>query len=251
MPRAQRKQSGAEGGASHTHSHSSVQQQLQAKRVLSNDEEEDSRSSPQSSIANSPTRDDVIMQRVSKKRPAPVDETGEGNDFGNEMQKMLECFGADVTKTLIAKRKRIENLTQNSLKSSNKKVDDIWKLQQSERNKLSDEYCRQLNSVFQQWESDLEKTKDQEEKLTGLFKQQQKLFQQARVVQSQRLKTIRQLQEQYSKGTSELDKYHMGMQTNIQGEMKKEMALLQKRILMDTQQQEMANVRKSLQTMLF
>lgn len=34
------------------------------------------------------------------------------------------------------------------------------------RNKLNDEYLKQATAVFQQWESDLEKTKDQEEKLT-------------------------------------------------------------------------------------
>jgi hypothetical protein len=40
---------------------------------------------------------------------------------------------ADITKTLSAKRKRLENYTQNSLKTTNKKVDDIWKGQNAER----------------------------------------------------------------------------------------------------------------------
>ena len=35
--------------------------------------------------------------------------------------------------------------------------------------------------------------------MQNLFRQQQKLFQQSRVVQAQRLKTIRQLHEQYTK----------------------------------------------------
>ena len=35
--------------------------------------------------------------------------------------------------------------------------------------------------------------------IQNLFRQQQKLFQQSRVVQAQRLKTIRQLHEQYTK----------------------------------------------------
>ena len=53
--------------------------------------------------------------------------------FSNEMQKMLECFGADITKTLIAKRKRLEQYTQSSLKTTNRKVEEIWKTQQGER----------------------------------------------------------------------------------------------------------------------
>ncbi|XP_046328225.2 synaptonemal complex protein 3-like [Haliotis rufescens] len=204
--------------------------------------------SPQS-LDSSPIRADAtpIVSRVGKKRTAD----GEGEDFGSEMQKMLECFGADISKTLVSKRRRLEQLTQVSLRSTNKKVDDIWKAQQTERHKLQGEYARQVGTVFTQWESDIDKTKEQEEKLAMLFKQQQKLFQQARIVQSQRLKTLKQLQEQFSRGVEELEQCHINQQNNVQSEMKKEMALLQKKLLMDTQQQEMANVRKSLQTMLF
>lgn len=34
------------------------------------------------------------------------------------------------------------------------------------RTRLQDEYSKQVNAVFQQWESDLEKTREQETKLT-------------------------------------------------------------------------------------
>ena len=54
-------------------------------------------------------------------------------------------------------------------------------------------------AVLNQWETDIQKSKEAEEKLSNMFKQQQKLFQQQRVVQAQRLKTIKQLQEQYIK----------------------------------------------------
>ncbi|ESO97668.1 hypothetical protein LOTGIDRAFT_152756 [Lottia gigantea] len=211
--------------------------------------------SPVESIDSSPLHErdgETPIVSRGKKRQAPTeDEENTGGDFGHEMQKMLECFGADISKTLISKRKRLEQLTHSTLKSTNKRVEDIWRAQQLERVKLQEEYCKQVGSVFSQWEVDIEKTKEQEEKLTVLFKQQQKLFQQSRIVQGQRLKTIRQLQEQFSKGMDELDKCHISQQSNVQSELKKEMALLQKKILMDTQQQEMANVRKSLQTMLF
>lgn len=37
------------------------------------------------------------------------------------------------------------------------------------RQKLQDEYVRQVGTVFQQWESDLQKAKEQEEKLNVIF----------------------------------------------------------------------------------
>ncbi|CAL1537652.1 unnamed protein product [Lymnaea stagnalis] len=191
----------------------------------------------------------LINPGPGKKRIADVDY--DPADFSHEMQKMLEGFGADISKTLSHKKKRMEQLTQNSLKNANKKVEEIWKTQQLVRTKLQEEFSKQINAVYQQWESDIEKTKEQEEKLNNLFKQQQKLFQQSRIVQSQRLKSVREISEQFIMGLEELERNRQTQQTSLQTELKKEMQLLQKRILMDTQQQEMSNVRKSLHSMLF
>ncbi|XP_076450134.1 synaptonemal complex protein 3-like [Babylonia areolata] len=193
----------------------------------------------------------ILAGRTGKKRAFEEEDCGPSGDFGSEMQKMLEVFGADISKTIGEKKKRLEQFTQSSLKTTAKRVEQIWKGQQSERTKLQEEYCRQAESVFAQWNTDIEKMKEQEEKLTNLFKQQQKVFQQTRVIQGQRLKTIRQLNEQFVRGLDELEKSHANQQNSVQSELKKEMALLQKRILMDMQQREVTNMRKSLQTMLF
>lgn len=195
------------------------------------------------------TKGPTMPQGSSKKRQAS--DNYDPSDFSHEMQKMLEGFGADVSKTLNYKKKRMEQMTQSSLKSTNKKVEEIWKNQQQARSKLQEEFGKQMHAVIQQWESDIEKSHEQEEKLNTLFKQQQKLFAQSRIVQNQRLKTVRELSEQFVRGLEELDKSRESQQATLQSELKKEMQLLQKKILMDTQQQEMANVRKSLHQMLF
>ncbi|XP_035674743.1 synaptonemal complex protein 3-like isoform X2 [Branchiostoma floridae] len=198
-----------------------------------------------------------ILPKTSKKRSyldedEEEEETTAGHEaFGGEMKNLLESFGADISKTLSAKRKRLEMFTHSAVKASNHKVENTWMAQHSERMKLSSEYQTQVQTVMNQWDSDIQKFKEQEEKLQNLFKQQQKLFQQQRVIQSQRLKTLRQLHDQYTKGMDELEHCHQDQQGSMQVELRKEMALLQKKILMDTQHQEMAAVRKSLQTMLF
>ncbi|NXD08902.1 SYCP3 protein, partial [Nothocercus nigrocapillus] len=171
--------------------------------------------------------------------------------FRGEVQNMLERFGADINKALLAKRKRLEMYTKASLKTSNQKIEHVWKTQQEQRQKLNHEYSQQFLTLFQQWDIDVQKSEEQEEKLANMFRQQQKLFQQARVVQSQRLKTIKQLYEQFIKSMEELEKNNENLLAGAQSELRKEMAMLQKKIMMDTQQQEMATVRKSLQSMLF
>ncbi|NXA23703.1 SYCP3 protein, partial [Ibidorhyncha struthersii] len=160
-------------------------------------------------------------------------------------------FLSDINKALLAKRKRLEMYTKASLKTSNQKIEHVWKTQQEQRQKLNHEFSQQFLTLFQQWDVDVQKAEEQEEKLANMFRQQQKVFQQARIVQSQRLKTIKQLYEQFSKSMEELEKSNENLLAGAQSELRKEMALLQKKIMMDTQQQEMATVRKSLQSMLF
>ncbi|XP_053318581.1 synaptonemal complex protein 3 [Spea bombifrons] len=193
-----------------------------------------------------------VIDKHGKKRSAPMTNQEVDEDhMGGEVQTMLERFGADISKALLAKRKRLEIYTKASLKTSNQKIENVWKTQQDQRQKLSNEYSQQFLALFQQWESDVHKAEEQEDKLTNMFRQQQKLFQQARIIQSQRLKTIKQLYEQFLKSMNDLEKNHEDLLTGAQNELRKEMAMLQKKILMDTQQQEMASVRKSLQSMLF
>ena len=99
---------------------------------------------------------------------------------------------------------------------------------------LGNEYQKQVHTVLSQLESDLAKSKAEEENIRELMKKTEKTFQQQRIVQTQRMKTIRKLHDQYMKGMSDLDEAHRGQQTTMQSELKKEMALLQKKILMET-----------------
>ncbi|XP_023572659.1 synaptonemal complex protein 3 [Octodon degus] len=189
--------------------------------------------------------------------PAGIDKRGKKRssaeileDMGGEVQNMLEKFGADINKALLAKRKRLETYTKASFKSSSQKIEHVWKTQQEQRQKLNQEYSEQFLTVFQQWDTDLKKVEEQEEKLMNILRQQQKVFQQCRIVQNQRLKTVKQLYEEYIKSLEDLEKNHDNLLSGTQNELKKEMAMLQKKIMMETQQQEMASVRKSLQSML-
>uniref|UniRef100_F6Y8Y3 Synaptonemal complex protein 3 n=1 Tax=Xenopus tropicalis TaxID=8364 RepID=F6Y8Y3_XENTR len=158
-----------------------------------------------------------VIDKCRKKRPSSsLSNQGADNDY--------------MGKALMAKRKRLETYTKASLKTSNQKIENVWKTQQDDRQKLSSEYSQQFGDLCQRWEADAQKAEEQDEKLTNMIRQQQKLFHQARIVQNQRLKTIRQDNEQFLKNMSDLEKTH----ENAQNELKKEMALLQKKIMMDT-----------------
>ncbi|XP_043397691.1 synaptonemal complex protein 3 isoform X3 [Chelonia mydas] len=162
--------------------------------------------------------DTPVIDKHGKKRPSVTPHAVVEEDVGGEVQTMLERFGADINKALLAKRKRLEMYTKASLKTSNQKIEHVWKTQQEQRQKLNQEYSQQFLTLFQQWDMDMQKAEEQEEKLASM---------------------------------EELEKNHENLLAGAQNELRKEMAMLQKKIMMDTQQQEMATVRKSLQSMLF
>ncbi|KAI4890868.1 hypothetical protein NFI96_023732, partial [Prochilodus magdalenae] len=141
---------------------------------------------------------------------------------------------ADINKAFVAKRKCLESFTSSSLKTGQQKIEEIWKSQQKERAQMSEDYYTQFRSVFQQWESDIQRTKDQDKKFMSLFQHQQAMFQQMRASQGQRLKTLKQLVDHYIKSMQELQNTHKEQNTTVMDELRQEMALLQKKILMNT-----------------
>ncbi|XP_073328567.1 synaptonemal complex protein 3 [Pagrus major] len=185
-----------------------------------------------------------IVDKLAKKRPAAAafEEEGAPCAVGNEVQSMLEKFGADISKVMQAKKKRLESLTKNYMKGSQQKLEQLWSNYHTQRQKMTHQYSQQVSSALQQWEAEAQRAEEQEEKLNNLFRQQQKILQQARVVQNQKLKTVRELYEQFVKNMEETEKSHDAFLQGAQQELRKEMATLQKKILMDTQQQEMATV---------
>ncbi|KAK7878190.1 hypothetical protein WMY93_031187 [Mugilogobius chulae] len=185
----------------------------------------------------------LLVEKPPKKRPS--------SDFDDDddADSMLEQFGSDINKA--AKKKRLETLTSNYMKGSQHKLEQLWSTHQSQRQRLTQKYSQQVSVALQQWEVEAQRGEEQEERMNNLFKQQVKVLQQARAAQSQKLKAVRELYEVFVKNVEEMQKSHEAFVQGASQELRKEMNTLQKKILMDTQQQEMANVRKSLTSMLF
>ncbi|CAM9449066.1 unnamed protein product, partial [Rangifer tarandus platyrhynchus] len=88
-------------------------------------------------------------------------------DLWNEIQKMLEEFRVDMKQALLAKRKKFEMNTRATIKITNEKLDSVWKTHQEQRKKqnLYLEYAQQFQTLFREWDLDMKKAQEQEEKL--------------------------------------------------------------------------------------
>ncbi|XP_049479547.1 synaptonemal complex protein 3-like isoform X1 [Panthera onca] len=172
-------------------------------------------------------------------------------DVGNEVQKMLERLGVDIKQALLTKRKMFEMGTKASIKTTNETIEHVWKLQQEQRQNLHLKYSQQFLTLFREWNVDMQKAQKQQEKLASMFQEQRKVLQQARVVQKQRLQKIKNLYVQFLESMQDLEKDHEHLLTDEQSEVREEMTKLQNKIMMEVQQQELAIVQKSLQSLLF
>uniref|UniRef100_A0A8C5KT88 Synaptonemal complex protein 3 n=1 Tax=Jaculus jaculus TaxID=51337 RepID=A0A8C5KT88_JACJA len=156
---------------------------------------------------------------------------------------------ADVKKTLLAKRKRVQIYTKASFKASSQKFEQAWKTQQE--HKLNSEYSQQFKDMLKIWDSEAQKYEEEEETvMVDFIHQLQKNIQQYASVQNQRFKRVKLLHDQFIKSLKNI-KRTKTLFACTQNELRKEMAMLQKKLMMETQQQEVENVRKSLQSMLF
>uniref|UniRef100_A0A3P8X7D9 Synaptonemal complex protein 3 n=1 Tax=Cynoglossus semilaevis TaxID=244447 RepID=A0A3P8X7D9_CYNSE len=194
--------------------------------------------------------DSPIAHKLPKKRVASAP-SAEEKATGVGYNSLFNLHLVDISKVMQAKKKRLESLTKNYMKGSQDKLEQLWNNHHTQRQKMTQLYSQQVDAALQQWETEAQRRDEQEEQLNDLFRQQQKVLQQARVMQNQKLKKVRKLYEQFVKMTEDMEKTHESFLQGAQQELKKEMNTLQKKVLMEMHQQEMATVRKSLQSMLF
>ncbi|XP_036082954.1 synaptonemal complex protein 3 [Rousettus aegyptiacus] len=173
------------------------------------------------------------------------------NELGSELQNMLAGIEGDMRKVLQAKRKRFITNTNASLEVINQKLIGSRKKHQEKRLKHYHKYSQQFTTLFQEWDADVQKAKAQEERLAILFQEQRKIFQQARLAQIQKLKKMKTLYDEFLKSMEDLEKSHEYFLTNEESEFKQELASMHKKIMLDAQQQELAVVKKSLESLLF
>jgi len=123
--------------------------------------------------------------------------------------------------------------TRASVKNINQKIERVWKAQEEQRQKLYHEYCQQFLTLLREWNIDVQRAKEEGEKLANILQQQQEVLQHSRTVQSQRMQAIKGLYEQFLESVEDLEKNQENFLTGEQSELRKEMAMLQKHLMME------------------
>ncbi|KAF0876921.1 SYCP3 protein, partial [Crocuta crocuta] len=70
-----------------------------------------------------------------------------------------------IKQALLTKRKKFEMDTKASIKTTSETIEHIWKTQQEQRQNLHLKYSQQFLTLFREWNIDMRKAQEQEEKL--------------------------------------------------------------------------------------
>ncbi|XP_060230697.1 synaptonemal complex protein 3-like [Meriones unguiculatus] len=173
-----------------------------------------------------PENERYTVLRSTEKSLVPPRSDG---DTGYEVKNKLEKIGAQLSSVVVENKTRMQSYVKSVVKDCNRNIKEHWKVHQEEMREFKIEYTEQTISVFKQWDSDIKQVEDQENELTGIFNQQQKTFQQARMLQTDSLKALKQADDEFLKDLEDLENYSSVLKS-IRNEFKKQKTLLQRNI---------------------
>lgn len=168
---------------------------------------------------------------------------------GNEVTSLVNSIGMKVSKTVTARRKRLAAFASTAIKVSEKRYEQMFSKQKAGRERVIEEYEKQVCNIFKEWECDIHKAKDDHDELESILRRLHKILQQREVVHA-RCKSLRSMHEKFMKKNMDLSKVHKDQRENIHRELRKELSILQEKMITDSRREDISNMRKSLQAML-
>ncbi|XP_060230707.1 synaptonemal complex protein 3-like [Meriones unguiculatus] len=163
-------------------------------------------------------------------------------DAGEKVETILGKIGANVNTALSAKRHRMETAAQEAIEGIDQKMKQVWYSQEDALVKLNEDSAQSFIKLFEQWNLDFQKIREQHDKLIDDFKKQENIFQESRFIHMQSLRTIKNVHEQFLMDLDKLEEKNDELLAGAQNEIKEEMNKLQKKIMRESEQEQMANV---------
>ncbi|KAL6091557.1 hypothetical protein STEG23_025235 [Scotinomys teguina] len=144
-------------------------------------------------------------------------------DLGEKMEGVLGKIGAEITHAINMKRLKMETDIKKSFEGIDEKMKQTWNSYESEISKLNEDSTQSFINLFEQWNSDFQNLQEQQKKLMDDFQKEVMTLQQYRLIQNQRMRTVKQVHEQFLKNLEELEKENHKMLLSIQNDFQEEM----------------------------
>ncbi|XP_071807288.1 LOW QUALITY PROTEIN: uncharacterized protein [Asterias amurensis] len=162
--------------------------------------------------------------------------------------QMLKAVGENLKQKMMTKRIQAQKLTDGAVKSTQKSVLNMWAKQLQARSKCQEEFKSMLLSEILSLETDLGNLQEQYMKMEAYLKQHHRKVASTLIQHVSRVKSLQSEHREESRDLNhELGKHLL---QSVKQVLAQEMVTMQKKLLQDSQQHEIQQMKRSLQTML-
>ncbi|XP_052075917.1 synaptonemal complex protein 3-like [Mytilus californianus] len=172
-------------------------------------------------------------------------------DPTTEVSTLLKAFGIDVQRHIGEKRHQLDLLTKSVLKSTQKQMNTAWIMQQRKRSFILNKYQGNMMKELMALEKDVACLKEAEDNALTLFKQQMKHLQQFRTEQEKRLSNLCEVQEDLEDEMKEVENQSTNQHMMLKSKLREDLSQLQKKLLLESQKEELYHMKRNLQTIFF
>ncbi|XP_051034224.1 X-linked lymphocyte-regulated protein 5C [Phodopus roborovskii] len=193
--------------------------------------------------ANNPAVDTSVMASCSS-----------GSDMQEArqpVQKRIQDFkGVRGTGIAVTERKQFAKDINDSFRSLNENLQSIFKTQQKSRQELHSIHSQMFESLYQKWLGDVVRAREQEERLNLIAQQQVKVLQKAVEDHETKMENAKDMCDTFLKKAKDLSEQRKAFIGGDRSEVRKEIFKAQDRVIMETQEQDVAVVETYLQSLV-
>ncbi|XP_032236157.1 uncharacterized protein LOC116617532 isoform X2 [Nematostella vectensis] len=165
-----------------------------------------------------------------------------------EMNSMFSGLSGTIVKAMQRKRQNMKRFSEQTLKRAMDTINRYWERDQCRRDKLVKDFRHDFENEITGLERELEKNHKAEEQFLVRLEKHAKLLSSQRIIQENKIKDLQKMCTVFEKEMVRESQSHKAQQVSFRDELKANIFELQKSFLLEMQNQDRTNMRRSLET---
>ncbi|CAO2593183.1 Synaptonemal complex protein 3 [Lemmus lemmus] len=194
-----------------------------------------------------PQRPDNLMTDISDDSASSDQDEQQARE---SVQKMLQEIQGELTKSYVAKRIQFSQDIKSTIEFMNKKLLCVFKTQQMKRRMLHAKYSQMVGPLFQQWERDVLKIQQEEDRFVNAANQHAEILHKCAMAQKTTIDEAEKISDQFLKSIKVLEENHKRLDAIEQKIVKKEIENLKMKLKTESQHQDLRAIETCLHSLL-
>ncbi|CAO2621742.1 Synaptonemal complex protein 3 [Lemmus lemmus] len=166
------------------------------------------------------------------------------------IQKMLQEIQGDITESYFERRKQFEQDIKSTTELLNDNLLSAFKVEQRARQLLSTRYSQMFGPLFQQWERDVLKFEQEENRFVNAANQHAKILEKCVIAQKKTIDEAEKISVQFLKNIKDLEDNHRRLDAIEQEAMQREIENLKMKLTTEDQHRDLRAIETCLHSLL-